>query len=44
MGRNKDIRSESDDISGKVVITMAKKTRWGLELLRSLQVQELPHI
>ena len=25
MGRNKDIRSESDDISGKVVITMAKK-------------------
>lgn len=27
MGRNKDIRSESDDISGKVVITMAK-TRW----------------
>ena len=25
MGRNKYIRSESDDISGKVVITMAKK-------------------
>ena len=25
MGRTKDIRSESDDISGKVVITMAKK-------------------
>lgn len=43
MGRNKYIRSESDDISGKVVITMAKNTL-GLELLRSLQVQELPHI
>lgn len=43
MGRNKYIRSESDDISGKVVITMAKK-HVGIGIAAIVQVQELPHI
>ena len=30
MGRNKDIRSESDDISGKVVITIGQKNNVGI--------------